>query len=70
MPSVSASREGVAAMSDLHTNRRGDKSNPHRGDCTGTRCPDCDCCMHCPREGDCCTGCTDSLCECREQGGE
>jgi hypothetical protein len=30
-----------------HLPRRGDRANPHRGDCTGTRCPVCDCCQHC-----------------------
>lgn len=51
-------------MNPIHARRKGDAANPHRGDCGGTRCPVCDCCMHCPREGGCCDGCTDRLCQC------
>lgn len=49
----------------VHASRQGDAANPHRGDCTGTRCPVCDCCMHCPRDFSCrCPGCDDPQCEC------
>ena len=51
-----------------HENRKGDRANPHRGDCTGTMCPVCGCCMHCPtnEDGECpaCPGCTSTLCQC------
>jgi hypothetical protein len=41
------------------------EGNPHGGDCTGTLCPECGCCMHCATDGACgCDGCTDSLCRC------
>lgn len=51
-----------------HPPRRGDRANPHSGDCTGTRCPVCDCCMHCEADDnhECltCAGCLDVDCEC------
>lgn len=50
-----------------HENRKGDRANPHRGDCTGTLCPVCGCCMHCPLIDDvcpACPGCSSTLCSC------
>lgn len=43
--------------------KHGDDSN-----CQGSRCPECQCCIHCPLENCGCNGCTDNkLCMCYEQ---
>lgn len=45
-----------------------DSANPHGGDCVGTRCPSCGCCMHCITDDKCgcaLTGpCPDRDCQC------
>lgn len=47
-----------------HGKRKGDRANPHSGDCVGTLCPWCGCCMHCSDAvcGDC--PCKDPSCGC------
>lgn len=41
---------------------------PHEGDCIGSLCPTCGCCMHCSK--DCgCEGCADDICMCNEKNG-
>lgn len=49
-----------------HGVRRGDRKNPHQGDCTGTLCPACGCCMHCAEDGHCMgtDGCAAADCYC------
>lgn len=40
----------------------------HEGDCLGSACPVCGCCMHC--DDDCsCTGCVDDPCLCSTKNG-
>lgn len=40
-----------------------DSTFPHEGDCIGSLCPDCGCCMHTPTD-QACDGCNDSDCLC------
>lgn len=40
-----------------------DPLNPHEGECVGTLCPSCGCCMHCGDNCQCGV-CTDDLCAC------